>query len=231
MHRLAPATLAISAALSGCASYVNIPPDSGSDIAINAIDAPPTPGLLSASLDYVVREYPPPGRPYGVRLPVEAGESTWRKVVGGREGALPWHAMPQGAPVYDVRSVRIRGRDAWVDITVPHTIDNRPVVEVRLQGALAGWKVVSVRRWSAGVIRPRESSESYLPPAATPRPPASVPAPALRPLVAGSAVRETAAAPEQEEAIEPAAEIEAPPPASRGQRPLTPLRPVRPGGN
>ncbi len=229
MHRLARASLVLASALGGCASYVNIPPDSGSDIAISAIDAPPTPRLISASLDYVIREFPPPSRPYGVRLPVEAAESTWQKVVSGRDGAQPWQELPQDGPVYDVRSIRIRGRDAWVDITVPHTIDNRPVVELRLQGTLGGWTVTSVRRWSAGVIRPRESTESTAPPAAPPHPQAASSAIALRPLVAGSAVRETPAAPEQPEMIETAEEVRAPPSAP-GQRPLTPLRPVKSGG-
>jgi len=153
--------LACLAALTGCASYVNIPPDSSDDIAINAINAPPTPGVLHTALGYVLIEHPAPQTPYGVRLPVEAKESTWGKVLGDRQGALPYSQIPPGAPVYDVRSIRIRGADAWVDIVVPQTIDNRPLVEVRLEGFVSGWRVSSVRRWSAGVIRERETSGQY----------------------------------------------------------------------
>ncbi len=199
------ATFACLAALSGCASYVNIPPDSSEDIAINAINAPPTPGILHTALDYVLIEHPAPQTPYGIRLPVEASESTWRKILADRQGAVAFSQVAQGAPVYDVRSIRIRGADAWVDIVVPQTIDNRPLVEVRLEGFVSGWRVSSVRHWSTRVIRERETSGQYgsarpaspdpidaveEPPQASPpdggadqaAPPASIPLVPLRPM-------------------------------------------------
>lgn len=162
--------LALAAALTGCASYVNIPPDSSEDIAISAINAPPTPGLLHAALDYVIIEHPAPQTPYGIRLPVEASESTWSKVLAGRQDAVAFSQLQQGAPLYDVRSIRIRGADAWVDIVVPQAIDNRPLVEVRLEGLISGWRVTSVRHWSTRVIRERETSGQYGSVSAPPRP-------------------------------------------------------------
>lgn len=214
MHLRLPAILLLAAALSGCASYVNIPADSEKDIAINAINAPPTPGVISAALDHVLRDFPPPATPYGIRLPAEASESTWQKVARQRDGALPFAELPLGQPAYDVRSIRIRGSDAWVDIVVPETIDNRPLVELRLEGWVDGWKVTSVRRWSASVIRVRESSGQYVP--------TSTNEPALRPIVATTERRTAAAEPPS---IEPSAEeVE---PAAPQDRPLTPLRPVK----
>lgn len=214
MHMRLPAILLLAAALSGCASYVNIPADSEKDLAINAIDAPPTPGVISAALDHVLRDFPPPATPYGIRLPVEASDNTWHKTVRQRDGALPYAELPEGHPVYDVRSIRIRGSDAWVDVVVPETIDNRPLVELRLEGWVDGWKVTSVRRWSASVIRARESSGQYVP--------TSTNEPALRPIVATTEPRAAAAEPPPTAPSE--AEVE---PTAPQDRPLTPLRPVR----
>lgn len=219
MNYRLPIMLTLAAALSGCASYVNIPADSEKDIAINAINAPPTPSVISAALDYVLRDYPPPAAPYGIRLPVEASDNTWHKTVRQRDGALPYSELPEGQPVYDVRSIRIRGSDAWVDIVVPETIDNRPLVELRLEGWVDGWKVTSVRRWSASVIRARESSGQYAPTSSN--------EPALRPIVTTTEPR-TAAAPEPPPSEPIAEEVE---PAAPGDRPLTPLRPVKSDGN
>jgi len=218
MNYRLPVMLALAAALSGCASYVNIPADSEKDLAINAIDAPPTPGVISAALDHVLRDYPPPATPYGIRLPVEASDNTWHKTVRQRDGALPYAELPEGQPVYDVRSIRIRGSDAWVDIVVPHAIDNRPLIELRLKGWVDGWRITSVRRWSASVIRARESSGQYAPTSSN--------EPALRPIVTTTEPRAAVAeAPQGEPAQEP---IE---PAAPGDRPLTPLRPVKSDGN
>lgn len=206
------AMLACFAALTGCASYVNIPPDSSEDIAINAINAPPTPGLLHTALGYVLIEHPAPQTPYGVRLPVEASESTWSKVLADRPGALPFSQITPGAPVYDVRSIRIRGADAWVDIVIPQTIDNRPLVEVRLEGRVSGWRVTSVRHWSAGVIRERETSGQY-----GPNPSSS---PALRPITPGPD------SPASDPA-KPTVEEQVAPPRST---PLVPIRPTKSDG-
>lgn len=203
------AMLACLAALAGCASYVNIPPDSSEDIAINAINAPPTPGILRTALDYVLIEHPAPQTPFGVRLPVEANDSTWDKVLTDRPGAVPFSQLAQGDPVYDVRSIRIRGADAWVDIVVPQTIDNRPLVEVRLEGRLSGWRVTSMRHWSASVIRQRETSGQY---GSTPPEPA-------RPIIT---VEETPATGPTSESEDHAA-----PPDST---PLAPIRPVKHDG-
>jgi hypothetical protein len=212
----------LTAALSGCASYVNIPPDSNEDIAINAINAPPTPGIITAALNYVLIEHPAPSKPYGVRLPVEASDTTWTKVLRGRDGAVPF-AQVTSEPVYDVRSIRVRGTDAWVDIVVPATRDNRPLVELRLDGAVSGWTVTSVRHWSASVIRQRESSGQYGPTTSVEPTTRST----LRPIVVGTPKTEPEAAPAEEvEAIDAAIEPEVATPQER--RALTPIRPVKP---
>lgn len=206
-----------TAALAGCASYVNIPPDSNKDIAINAINAPPTPRLIGDALDYVLMTNPPPSKPYAVRLPVEADASTWGKVLAGREGAAAYAPDQADGPVYDVRSIRIRGRDAWVDIVVPEAADNRPLIELRLDGDFAGWTVTSVRHWPASVIQQRESSGQYAPAASE----ESV----LRPLAPAS----QAAAPASEQADE-VSEPQPAPQSSADQRTLQPLRPVKSDG-
>lgn len=212
----------LTVALGGCVSYVNIPPDSNEDIAINAINAPPTPGIINAALSYVLIEHPAPSKPYGVRLPVEASDTTWTKILRGRDGAIPF-AQASAEPVYDVRSIRVRGTDAWVDIVVPEARDNRPLIELRLDGAVTGWTVTSVRRWSPSVIRQRESSGQYGPPAAA-EPTSST---TLRPIVAGTAEPRPAEEPESEtDSLESA--IEAQPESAGESRPLTPIRPVKP---
>jgi hypothetical protein len=214
MNLRLPAIFLAALAISGCASYVNIPPDSNEDVAINAINVIPTPRLVGTALDYVITAHPAPQTPYAVRLPVEASALTWSKVLENREGAVAYSPSQPDLPVYDVRSIRIRGGDAWVDVVVPQTRDNRPLVEVRLEGYLSGWRVASVRHWSESVIRQRESSGQYLPgPAAAPpeEPAPGADEPALE-TPSGSSGDSTGA------------------PSTEDQRPLTPLRPVKPGG-
>ncbi|MCC6909895.1 MAG: hypothetical protein IT430_18320 [Phycisphaerales bacterium] len=206
-----------TAALAGCASYVNIPPDSNKDIAINAINAPPTPRLIGDALGYVLTINPPPSKPYAVRLPVEADPSTWGKVLAGREGAAAYAPDQADVPVYDVRSIRIRGRDAWVDIVVPETVDNRRLIELRLDGGFAGWTVTSVRHWPASVIEQRESSGQYAPGASD----ESV----LRPLAPAS----PSDAPPSEQS-DGTSEPQPAPQSDADQRTLQPLRPVKPDG-
>ncbi len=214
-----PAIFMLTLALTGCASYVNIPPDSNEDIAINAINAPPTPGLIAAALDYVLIIRPAPQKPYAIRLPVEAGESTWGKVLANRDGAMAWSQSAPAVPVYDVRSIRIRGSDAWVDVVVPQAADGRPLAEVRLEGNVMGWKVTSVRHWSAGVIRQRESSGQYGPTSS------SVPMMELTYPDSGSPAVNNQSTKESK-ALDDA--IEQPSSASPDRRTLTPIRPVKP---
>lgn len=205
-----------TAALAGCASYVNIPPDSNKDIAINAINAPPTPRLIGDALGYVLTINPPPSKPYAVRLPVEADPSTWGKVLAGREGAAAYAPDQADVPVYDVRSIRIRGRDAWVDIVVPQTADDRRLIEVRLEGFVSGWRVTSARRWSASVIRQRESTNLYDGDPDSNGTSFSGPS-----FPSDFFDDESSGAPAPSDATNPAS-------PSQDRRPLTPIRPVKP---
>jgi hypothetical protein len=151
----------------GCASYVNIPAEHGRDPAVNRIDVAPAPFVIAAALDYVVHDNPPPATPYAVVLPAESTDPAWRTILRRHPEAVRGDWGRGDEPVYEVLTVRIRGRDAWVDILVPEARDNRRLVEVRLKGWFDGWKVTSVRRWSPRVMEERQrvapTPEDWLP--------------------------------------------------------------------
>lgn len=152
LNKVCPAILSL-VLLPGCASYVNIPADSQKDIAINTIDAPPTPVLIGAALEYALRDYPPSSRPFAIKLPLPASDRTWSHALGTRPNSRRYDEAQPDMPVYDVRTIRIRGNDAFVDIVLPTSRDNRPVLEVHLQGGISGWTVVSARRWGTSVLK------------------------------------------------------------------------------
>ena len=167
----------------GCASYVNIPAEPGRDPAINTIDSPPTPAVVRAALDHVVREAPPPSAPFAVRLPVEAQDDTWREILKNQPDAVRFDSNAAdpaqggaGLPLYDILSIRMRGSDASVDLVVPAPPDERPLYEVFLRGSLGGWRVEKDERWSEAVLRARQAAEHPEPRVEPPPSPGASPA-------------------------------------------------------
>lgn len=142
-------------ALQGCASYVNIPADYLKDPAINTIDLPPTPEVIAAAVEYALRDFPPAQRPFAIALPTPASQATWSTVLAGRPNAARFDDANPDRALYNVRSIRIRGHDARVDILLPESNDGRSLLEVHLKGSLSGWTVKSARRWSPRVLENR----------------------------------------------------------------------------
>lgn len=153
-HRSALAvSLLLCAALSGCAPYVNIPPQQG-DIARHNIDASSIRGITVPAVRAVVRQQPPDG-PYVVELPESAQKLTYPAVLPriGDDAHPPFaEGLPQGAPVFEVVAIRIRGFDGEVDVVRPARIGGRQLVTVYLRNPpFSDWTVERLRAWRGPV--------------------------------------------------------------------------------
>lgn len=136
--------------LTGCVSYVNIPPIA-QDTALNSVNVPPVPVVMAAAAAYARAHFPTVGEEAAIILPASPSERTW-EIVEARSalsrGVAVSEAIPPGgaAPVYEIRAIRIRGRSATVDVILPVAEDGRRLLEVRLRGGLTGWRVINARR-------------------------------------------------------------------------------------
>jgi len=134
--------------LPSCASYVNIPPDS-KDTAINAVNLPPVPGVMADALAFATTQYPIENQT-AIILPAPASNRAFKIVLNKiNADATRWLGDDDLRPAYRILSVRLRGSSAIVDILLPQQLnlpDDKYILELNLQGNLAGWRVIGVKR-------------------------------------------------------------------------------------
>ena len=141
----------------GCASYVNIPPQTG-DIALHdpnlatvaQIEAKAIRGMLTE--DQI-------GRPFQISLPERTSSAQYSKVTMRLgEHAFAADENPQSSlPQLSVRQVRVRGWYAQVDVIRPTSFRQpdgpQQLATVWLRWyPFAGWQYQRMHLWSIGVI-------------------------------------------------------------------------------
>ncbi len=135
--------------LTGCSTYVNIPPQSG-DVAINNPNMKDVLNVESKALSAVVADRPLNGG-YNVQLPEGTSDKSYDFVVG----SLDEHAGRAGdgnLPTLHVAQVRVRGMKGEVDVVRPSDttkVDSpSQLVTVYLNWHFFdGWMVDRVRPW------------------------------------------------------------------------------------
>ena len=144
-------TVCFAACLSGCASYVNIPPQPG-DTAIHKPDMIPVPELMTDALVWATARYPVEP-PFAVNLPPDTPRVTYNNVVerGTRGRGVPMSADVEHLPTYHIAEVRIRGTRAQVDIILPRG-QKASATTVTLRSTVSGWRMQDARSWIAGVV-------------------------------------------------------------------------------
>ncbi len=144
-------TVSLTACLSGCASYVNIPPQPG-DTAIHKPDLVPVPELMADALTWATARHPVEP-PFAVNLPADTPRVTYTNVVkrGTRGRGVPMSEDVEHLPTYHIAQVRIRGTRAQVDIILPKG-QEAAATTVTLRSTVSGWRIQDARTWIANVI-------------------------------------------------------------------------------
>jgi len=146
-------------ALSGCSTYVNIPPQTG-DVAQHNPNTDTVEEISIIAARAVLADNPIKG-PFRVVLPKGTLQETYERAVprisaDAVGSAATTQPFEQAGPVIDVRQIRIRGWRASVDVIRPISPANpdagQQVVTVDLKhDVIAGWGVESMRTWRTSV--------------------------------------------------------------------------------
>lgn len=179
---------ALIAGPGGCVGYNTYPPVPGQR-AFTHPNSPAVHQLMSESLRWVVRRYPPDGEPGMLqpeveydepRLVINLPEGILRNVylrvarnVG--QGAVPVTPETEHLPTYHVAQLWVRGDRAKVDVLrpVPGLVmrDGEQVhqgITVHLRGGPRPWRVTTHRVWTIGAME--TPPLTYLPPETPPEP-------------------------------------------------------------
>lgn len=156
--RFAAASVACFVAVcigTGCATYVNIPPQPG-DVARHDPNDLSIVQAMGEALNAAVVDQPIQGR-YAIVLPEGVSADSYKVVAArlGEAAVWPGDVERPDIPLVEVKEVRIRGLSAQVDIvrpTSPTVGAPGQVVTVYLQqNPVTGWHVEQVRIWRANV--------------------------------------------------------------------------------
>jgi hypothetical protein len=152
------AMLVLSAAVSGCAAYVNIPEQPG-DIAGDSANGRNVRAVSVAALRHVLNYQPPNGN-YAVALPAGASDTTYQWVLDRMPPTALRHDSPAaaGLAVYEVAAIYIRGTDAQVDVVFPTRSGEKRLMTVWQDVAVDGWFVTRDRLWEIPAEEALQSS-------------------------------------------------------------------------
>lgn len=170
LSKIPLASIALVAALSGCANYMNYPAigTAAEDAAINDPSIAPAPTVAQKALKHVIERFPVDG-PYLVNLPQGMTHRRADEVV--RNLRDPNARLPQagdgpgGTPAYHVTRIWVRPSDkAQVEILRPmfgvgnpgDQAQYQPVTVKLRRSPLESWQVDSVRVWPVGMQQPPE---------------------------------------------------------------------------
>ncbi|MBL9032204.1 MAG: hypothetical protein JNM80_10930 [Phycisphaerae bacterium] len=166
-------SLASLAAIAGCVSWANFPPVPG-DTAFHSPSLPAMEDVMVEGLRWTITRYPPNGQALdftpgpaeqprlAINLPTGVKAAFYdyaSKDIGGpRRLVTPLASTTSDLPIYHVRSLRIRGDEAQINIIRPATElglapTGQPVyqeVTLTLRGGVGPWRVVSATPWSPG---------------------------------------------------------------------------------
>ena len=134
------------ALVAGCAPYSSYPPvEKTSGLTHTSFE--PVPTIMVTALEWgrgmetgIVSE-----EPLAFTLPRDSSEGTYLKIEKKIEGS---RRAEDGQPAIAIRSVRVRGFDADVDISVPRDRGEPILYTVNLKSKpFQQWEVVGHRRW------------------------------------------------------------------------------------
>jgi hypothetical protein len=148
MQRTATYLLILAAGLTmtGCTTWVNIPPQ-GNELAVHSANDLVVREVMVASLAGALQTYPPQGQ-YVIVLPEGASLETYNDVLTHLPEGAGRVADEQGLlPVYEVGRVAVRGFEADVDVVWSSARGPDEAVTVYLKRDWDGWYVTRKRVW------------------------------------------------------------------------------------
>ncbi len=143
--RLVIAT-ALCALLAGCAPYGSYPPVEET-ASVTRLTFEPAPTIVTTSIEWAREKETGDvaSSPIRFTLPVGSSAEAYEQIQDRIEGSTRGNP---GEPAINVRSVRVRGFDATVDITVPRDGQDPMLYTLTLKSKpFERWRVVAERRW------------------------------------------------------------------------------------
>ena len=139
-------TLMLTLILAGCAPYASYPPVEKT-AAVTDLTFEPVPTVITTAIDWArARESGSDADgTLAFSLPVGSMDRAYTKIEDRLPGAA--RATP-GEPAIGIKSVRVRGFDATVDVSVPREGRNPMLYTLTLKSMpFEQWKVIGERRW------------------------------------------------------------------------------------
>ncbi|MCC6581280.1 MAG: hypothetical protein IT440_12665 [Phycisphaeraceae bacterium] len=171
-YRRGAALLLMTAWLSACSAYVNIPAQPGDHLARSNPNDAGIDEVVMAAIRAVLDDKPIDGQ-YQVVLPAGADPLTYAKLLPKLGEDAMWSSdnSTTNLPVLEVTSIRVRTMEAAVDVIRPR-VDEMPAEETRQLVTVelrryigAGWMANRVLRWRASVPdAQRMSLQTAMPP-------------------------------------------------------------------
>ena len=146
--RLFSILMLMSLLMAGCANYASYPPLEGKQRADGPISAP-VPEVIATAIEWCVarEDFREQQKPVVFQLPSGMDESAHEAVARElRKSNL--NSTMSSADGIVIRSVRLFGLKAMVDMSVPRNYGNDQLVTLELQSyAFQPWRVVAANRW------------------------------------------------------------------------------------
>ena len=132
----------------GCANYASYPPLEGANATADSIKAP-VPEVIATAIEWCVarEDFRDQQKPVIFHLPTGMGEQAHQAVAEQlKQSNLNSSASDENG--IEIRSVRLFGLKAMVDMSVPRNYGNDQLVTLELQSyAFQPWRVVGANRW------------------------------------------------------------------------------------
>ncbi len=163
------AVMASVLALSGCATWVNIPAQRG-DMAVHNPNEGNVRDVMIAAITRAVTDDQTSGA-YAVQLPSGTYDYAYRRVIASLpSGAVRLTPEAAGLPIYRVKQVQIRGFSGQVDLIPPPRGGSAQLLTVYLKRDLSGWYAKRTHLWRMPVVNALRISRPMTPPGMAPVP-------------------------------------------------------------
>ena len=153
MFRFQSMTLFLSLALAftagGCSNYASFPPLEGDSPAAKASHAP-VPEVVATAIEWCVarEDYKQQEKPIEFQLPSGMTQDAHDEVISWLEKSGWSTSSESNDNSIEIRSVRLFGLKAMVDLSVPRGSGPRQLVTLELQSyPFQNWQVIGANRW------------------------------------------------------------------------------------
>lgn len=163
MFRSKPLSMIVVASLAaGCANYASYPPLEGDPSAAEATSSP-APEVIATAIEWCVtrEDFSEQQAPVDFQLPTGMNETTHEAVIEQlKDGGLD--SQPASTGGIEVRSVRIFGLKAMVDLSVPRNGGPNQLVTLELRTyPFQSWRVIGANRWRFNEDHIRQSEAEF----------------------------------------------------------------------